>query len=131
MPDIPSGGTVRNEVLTDEYLEQVVRIADLLRPYNIKVYLSVNFSSPAVIGGLEDSDPLRDEVREWWKEKVEEIYDEIPDFGGFLVKANSEGQPGPQDYGRTHADGAKKTVPSIFNPESLLALFLGRWMRLL
>lgn len=112
-------GTVLNnvnaasEVLTNEYLEQVVRFADLLRPYNIKVYLSVNFSSPAVIGGLEDSDPLRDEVREWWKDKVEEIYEEIPDFGGFLVKANSEGQPGPQDYGRTHADGANMLAEAL------------------
>ncbi len=84
-----------------------------MRPYNIKVYLSVNFSSPAVIGGLEDSDPLRDEVREWWKDKVEEIYEEIPDFGGFLVKANSEGQPGPQDYGRTHADGANMLAEAL------------------
>ncbi len=112
-------GTVLNnvnaapEVLADEYLEQVVRFADLLRPYNIKVYLSVNFSSPAVIGGLEDSDPLRDEVREWWKDKVEEIYEDIPDFGGFLVKANSEGQPGPQDYGRTHADGANMLAEAL------------------
>ncbi len=112
-------GTVLNnvnaapEVLTDEYLKQVVRFADLLRPYNIKVFLSVNFASPAVIGGLEDSDPLRKEVREWWNDKIEEIYDEIPDFGGFLVKANSEGQPGPHDYGRTHADGANMMAEAL------------------
>ncbi|MFW5754066.1 MAG: alpha-glucuronidase family glycosyl hydrolase [Marinilabiliaceae bacterium] len=105
-------GTVINnvnadpQVLTSEYIQRFARFADLLRPYNIQIYMSVNFSSPAVIGGLEDSDPMRDEVRQWWEDKVDEIYEEIPDFGGFLVKANSEGQPGPQDYDRTHAEGA-------------------------
>ncbi len=94
------------EVLTKEYLDKFARFADIFRPYNLKIYMSVNFASPAVIGGLENSDPLNPDVEAWWKEKVAEIYDLIPDFGGFLVKANSEGQPGPMDYGRTHQDGA-------------------------
>ncbi|ACU08174.1 Alpha-glucuronidase [Flavobacteriaceae bacterium 3519-10] len=93
-------------VLKTEYLQKVKALADIFRPYGIKVYLSVNFSSPKVIGGVENSDPLNNDVRNWWKNKASEIYKTIPDFGGFLVKANSEGQPGPQDYGRTHADGA-------------------------
>ena len=93
-------------ILKKDYLEKVKAIADVFRPYGIKVYLSVNFSSPKVIGGLENSDPTNPDVQKWWKEKAKEIYSIIPDFGGFLVKANSEGQPGPQDYGRTHADGA-------------------------
>ena len=94
------------EMLRRDYLERAAEIADIMRPYGIHVYLSVNFSSPAVLGGLETSDPLNEEVRRWWDEKVTEIYSLIPDFGGFLVKANSEGRPGPQDFGRTHADGA-------------------------
>jgi len=93
-------------MLRKDYLEKVKALADIFRPYGIKVYLSVNFSSPKVLGGLENSDPLNKDVQKWWKEKAAEIYKLIPDFGGFLVKANSEGQPGPQDYGRTHADGA-------------------------
>lgn len=93
-------------MLRKDYLEKVKVLADIFRPYGIKVYLSVNFSSPKVLGGLENSDPLNKEVQKWWKDKAAEIYKLIPDFGGFLVKANSEGQPGPQDYGRTHADGA-------------------------
>lgn len=93
-------------MLRTDYLQKVKILADIFRPYGIKVYLSVNFSSPKVIGGLENSDPLNKNVQQWWKEKASEIYKLIPDFGGFLVKANSEGQPGPQDYGRTHADGA-------------------------
>lgn len=105
-------GTVLNNVnaspniLKKDYLEKVKALADIFRPYGLKVYLSVNFSSPKVLEGLSDSDPLNPEVQKWWKAKVKEIYSLIPDFGGFLVKANSEGQPGPQDYGRTHADGA-------------------------
>ena len=105
-------GTVLNnvnaspDILTDDYLKKAKVIADILRPYKIKVYLSVNFSSPKILGGIPDSDPLNPRVRQWWQEKAREIYRLIPDFGGFLVKANSEGQPGPQDYGRTHADGA-------------------------
>lgn len=93
-------------MLRKDYLEKVKALADIFRPYGIKVYLSVNFSSPKVLGGLENSDPLNKDVQKWWKDKATEIYKLVPDFGGFLVKANSEGQPGPQDYGRTHADGA-------------------------
>jgi alpha-glucuronidase len=93
-------------MLSIETLKRVQVIADLLRPYGVKTYLSVKFSSPTLVGGLKTSDPLNPEVIKWWKEKVKEIYTLIPDFGGFLVKASSEGQPGPQDYGRTHADGA-------------------------
>lgn len=94
------------DMLRNDYLVKVKALADIFRPYGIKVYLSVNFSSPKVLGGLENSDPLDKNVRKWWKDKAAEIYKLVPDFGGFLVKANSEGQPGPQDYGRTHADGA-------------------------
>ena len=94
------------QMLAGKTLRKVKVIADVLRSYGIKTYLSVNFSSPAILGNLETSDPFNAEVINWWREKVEEIYSLIPDFGGFLVKANSEGQPGPQDFGRTHADGA-------------------------
>ena len=105
-------GTVLNnvnakpEALSTASLEQTKAIADLLRPYGIRVYLSINFASPIKVGGLTTADPLDKKVVAWWKEKVNEIYRLIPDFGGFLVKANSEGEPGPQDFGRTHADGA-------------------------
>ena len=105
-------GTVLNnvnakpEALSTESLQKTKAIADLLRPYGIRVYLSINFASPIKVGGLETADPLDSKVVRWWKEKVKEIYRLIPDFGGFLVKANSEGEPGPQDFGRTHADGA-------------------------
>jgi alpha-glucuronidase len=105
-------GTVLNNVnakadsLTAPYIAKAAAVADVLRPYGIKVYLSARFSAPIDIGGLKTSDPLDPAVRAWWKAKADEIYKAIPDFGGFLVKANSEGQPGPQDYGRTHADGA-------------------------
>lgn len=101
------------EMLRRDYLERVAEIADIMRPYGIHVYLSVNFSSPAALGGLETSDPLVPEVREWWADKVAEIYSLIPDFGGFLVKANSEGLPGPQDFGRTHADGANMLADAL------------------
>jgi alpha-glucuronidase len=112
-------GTVLNNVnasqdmLTADILKRVKVIAEVLRPYGIKVYLSIKFSSPAMIGGLKNSDPLSPEVAKWWKEKSKEIYSLIPDFGGFLVKANSEGQPGPQDYGRTHADGANMLASAL------------------
>ena len=112
-------GTVLNNVnaspsvLTIDYLKRVKAIADILRPYGIKTYLSVNFASPAVLGKLKTSDPLDPEVIKWWKVKVQEIYSLIPDFGGFLVKANSEGQPGPQDFGRTHADGANMIADAL------------------
>ena len=94
------------EILSDDYLQKVKVLADIFRPYGLKIYLSINFSSPAVLGGLSTSDPLDKEVIAWWKKKAKDIYSLIPDFGGFLVKANSEGQPGPCDYGRTHAEGA-------------------------
>ncbi|MFC2138852.1 alpha-glucuronidase family glycosyl hydrolase, partial [Bacteroidota bacterium] len=112
-------GTVLNnvnaqpEILTNDYLIKVATLADAFRPYGVKVYVSIKFSSPTLIGGLKTSDPLQDEVIDWWKNKVEEIYTLIPDFGGFLVKANSEGQPGPQNYGRTHADGANMLADAL------------------
>ncbi len=102
-------------ILSKEYLERVKTIAEVLRPYGIKTYLSVKFSSPSLIGGLKTSDPLDSDVIKWWQDKVKEIYSIIPDFGGFLVKASSEGQPGPQDYGRTHADGANM-LADAFKP---------------
>jgi len=101
------------DILTREYLEKVRVIADQLRPYHIKVYLSINFSSPAELGRLETSDPLNTAVQQWWRTKVNEIYRLIPDFGGFLVKANSEGLPEPQDYGRTHAEGANMLADAL------------------
>jgi len=88
-------------------------IAEVFRPYGVKTYLAVNFSSPKIIGGLSTSDPLDPAVIKWWENKVKEIYSLIPDFGGFLVKANSEGQPGPQDFGRTHADGANTLADAL------------------
>ena len=112
-------GTVVNnvnakpEALTLPVLNRVKAMAAVMRPYGIKVYLCINFSSPAKLGGLADSDPLNKQVVAWWKSKVKEIYGLIPDFGGFLVKANSEGLPGPQDYGRTHADGANMLADAI------------------
>ena len=103
------------DILKDKYIRKVKVLADIFRPYGIKVYLSVNFSSPKILGGLVNSDPLNKDVRKWWDNKIKEIYQQIPDFGGFLVKANSEGQPGPQDYGRTHADGANMLADAL-NP---------------
>jgi alpha-glucuronidase len=94
------------QILTPAYLRKVAAIADAWRPYGIRVYLSARFSAPKEIGGLATADPLDPAVRAWWRAKADEIYRLIPDFGGFLAKANSEGQPGPQAYGRTHADGA-------------------------
>jgi len=100
-------------ILDENYLPKVKALADIFRPYGIKVYLSVNFSSPKVLGGLADSDPLNPEVQKWWKNKAKEVYQYIPDFGGFLVKANSEGQPGPHDYGRTHVEGANMLADAL------------------
>ena len=105
-------GAVLNNVnakpatLSTQQLERAKQIADILRPYGVRVYLSINFASPIRLGGLPTADPLNADVVKWWKEKVDEIYKMIPDFGGFLVKANSEGEPGPCDYGRSHAEGA-------------------------
>ena len=100
-------------VLTTPYLLKVKALADVFRPYGIKVYLTSRFSAPIEMGGLKTADPLDPSVKNWWKEKVNEIYSIIPDFGGFLVKANSEGQPGPQDYKRTHADGANMLADAV------------------
>ncbi|NWF88361.1 MAG: alpha-glucuronidase [Ignavibacteriaceae bacterium] len=100
-------------VLTHQYLTKVKALADIFRPYGIKVYLTARFSAPIEIGGLNTADPLNNEVRNWWKEKVREIFNLIPDFGGFLVKANSEGQPGPNDYGRNHNDGANMLAEAL------------------
>ena len=100
-------------ILTHRYLIKVKALADVFRPYGIKVYLSARFSAPIEIGGLKTADPLDPEVQQWWNYKVKEIYSLIPDFGGFLVKANSEGQPGPQDYKRTHANGANMLADAL------------------
>ena len=100
-------------ILTPKYLEKVKALADIFRPYGIKVYLSLKFSSPQQLDGLPTSDPLNKEVQQWWKQKTNQIYRLIPDFGGYLVKANSEGQPGPGDYGRTHAEGANMLAKAL------------------
>jgi len=100
-------------VLTPEYLEKVAAIANVFRPYGIRVFLTARFSAPIELGRLETADPLDSGVRAWWKQKVDEIYRVVPDFGGFVVKANSEGQPGPQDYKRTHADGANMLADAL------------------
>ena len=102
-----------SKILSAEYLAKVAKIADVFRPYGIKVYLSINFASPMQLGGLSTADPLDKDVIAWWKQKAKEIYSLIPDFGGFLVKANSEGQPGPCDYGRTHAEGANMMARAL------------------
>ena len=99
--------------LTPAYLEKAAALAGVFRPYGVRVYLSARFSAPIELGGLKSADPLDPAVRAWWKAKVDEIYRYIPDFGGFLVKANSEGQPGPQDYKRTHADGANMLADAL------------------
>ncbi|GHT11449.1 xylan alpha-1,2-glucuronidase [Bacteroidia bacterium] len=101
------------QILRTEMLAKVKVVADILRPYGIRVFLSVNFSSPTILSGLPTSDPLDAAVQQWWRNKANEIYKLIPDFGGFLVKANSEGQPGPQDFGRTHAQGANMLADAL------------------
>ena len=100
-------------ILTPMYLEKVKALAETFRPYGIKVYLTARFSAPIEIGGLETADPLNQKVIEWWQAKADEIYGLIPDFGGFLVKANSEGQPGPQNYDRNHVDGANMMAKAL------------------
>jgi len=100
-------------ILTHAWLEKVKALADAFRPYGIKVFLTARFSAPVEIGGLKTADPLDPSVQQWWQQKVAEIYSLIPDFGGFLVKANSEGQPGPQNYGRNHADGANMMATAL------------------
>ncbi|RXG32391.1 alpha-glucuronidase family glycosyl hydrolase [Leeuwenhoekiella marinoflava] len=112
-------GTVLNNVnasayiLQDTYLDKVKALADTFRPYGIQVYLTARFSAPIEIGGLKTADPLNEEVRTWWKEKANAIYKKIPDFGGFLIKANSEGQPGPNNYGRSHVEGANMLAEAL------------------
>ena len=101
------------DILTGPYLKKVKALADIFRPWGIRVYLSARFSAPIDIGGLKTADPLDPAVRAWWAAKANEIYTQIPDFGGFLVKANSEGEPGPQDYHRTHADGANMLAEAL------------------
>lgn len=101
------------QVLTSEYLAKVKALADVFRPYGIAVYLTARFSAPVEIGGLATADPMDSGVQQWWADKATEIYGLIPDFGGFLVKANSEGQPGPQEYGRSHADGANLLADAV------------------
>lgn len=100
-------------ILTPQYIDKVKALADVFRPYGIKVYLTARFSAPIEIGGLKTADPYHPEVIKWWKDKTKEIYNKIPDFGGFLVKANSEGQPGPNDYGRNHVDGANMLASAL------------------
>ncbi len=100
-------------ILTKEYLVKVAALANIFRPYGIKVYLTARFSAPVEIGKLKTADPLDPDVIAWWKNKADEIYSYIPDFGGFLVKANSEGQPGPQSYNRSHADGANMLADAV------------------
>lgn len=112
-------GSVLNNVnaspkmMTAEYINKVKVIANILRPYGIRVYLSINFASPMALGYTKTADPLDTKVQQWWKKKAKEIYAAIPDFGGFLVKANSEGQPGPGDYHRTHAEGANMLADAV------------------
>ena len=101
------------KILTADYLKEVKTIADILRPYGIRVFLSINFASPMALGDTKTADPLNAQVAQWWKRKAKEIYQLIPDFGGFLVKANSEGQPGPGDYKRSHADGANMLADAL------------------
>lgn len=119
-------GSVLNNVnaspkmMTAEYINKVKVIANILRPYGIRVYLSINFASPMALGYTKTADPLDKKVQQWWKKKAKEIYATIPDFGGFLVKANSEGQPGPGDYHRTHADGANMLADAVKPYEGII-----------
>jgi len=107
-------------ILTAEYLPKVAALADAFRPWGIRVFLTARFNAPMELAHLPTADPLNPQVRAWWKEKAEEIYRHIPDFGGFLVKANSEGQPGPQDFGRTHADGANMLAEAVASHDGVV-----------
>ncbi|WP_234572600.1 alpha-glucuronidase family glycosyl hydrolase [Rhodohalobacter sp. 614A] len=100
-------------MLSDQFLEKLVVLADIFRPYGIKVFISINYQAPISVGGLDTADPLDPNVRNWWAEKADQIYDMIPDFGGFLVKADSEGQPGPFAYDRNHAEGANVLAEAL------------------
>lgn len=112
-------GTVINNVnadpriLSDQFLEKVAALADVFRPYGIKMFLSINWNAPQAFGDVDSADPLDPRVQQWWNERANKIYSYIPDFGGFLVKANSEGEPGPQDYNRNHADGANMMARAL------------------
>ena len=112
-------GTVINNVnadprmLSDQFLQKVAALADVFRPYGIKMYIAINYNAPRAFGDLETADPLDPRVQAWWKTRTEKIYSYIPDFGGYLVKADSEGQPGPQGYGRNHADGANMLADAL------------------
>ena len=110
------------QILSNAIVQRVAAIADEFRPYGIRTYLSINFSSPKALGGLKTSDPLDPTVIAWWQARAKEIYRLVPDFGGFLVKANSEGLPGPQDFGRTHADGANM-LADVLNPYGGLVMW--------
>ena len=101
------------KMLDAEHIARVAQIADILREYGIRTYVSIKWDTPIALDGIQSGDPLNPSVRNWWKNKAAEIYKAIPDFGGFLVKANSEGQTGPQDYGRTHADGANMLAEAV------------------
>ncbi|UAB86310.1 alpha-glucuronidase [Zunongwangia sp. SCSIO 43204] len=107
-------------VLSPRYIQKLKALANVFRPYGIQVYLTARFSAPIETGDLETADPLNAEVKQWWKDKAEEIYTEIPDFGGFLVKANSEGQPGPNNYGRSHVDGANMLAEAVAPYDGLI-----------
>ncbi len=110
---VPNNVNANPLILSDSYLPKLKALADVFRPYGIKLYVAVNFASPVALGNLQNADPREIEVQEWWNNKAKDIYQLIPDFGGFLVKANSEGQPGPMDYGRTHADGANMLARAL------------------
>lgn len=110
---VPDNVNASPKLLSAEYLQEVRKMADIMRPFGIKTYLAINFASPMVLDGLATADPLNKDVQKWWTKKVKEIYALIPDFGGFLVKANSEGQPGPNDFGRSHAEGANMLAKAL------------------
>lgn len=110
---VPNNVNANPLILSETYLPKLKALADVFRPYGIRLFVSVNFYSPVAIGSLSTADPLEKQVQDWWKAKAAEIYRAIPDFGGFLVKANSEGQPGPLDYGRTHVDGANMLAAAL------------------